>query len=61
MGELILKLTINRLLRSIHLFFKCLAKFVEKVKKRRSEPPLQVSSGNIQMDVINGKLYGINL
>lgn len=61
MGELILKLTINRLLRLIHFFFKCLAKFVEKFKKTRSEPPSQVSSGNVQRNVINGELYDIDL
>lgn len=61
MGELILKLTINRLLRLIHFFFKCLAKFIEKFKKTRSEPPSQVSSGNVQRNVINGELYDIDL
>lgn len=31
------------------------------LKRRRSEPPSQFSSGNVQMDVMNGELYGIDL
>lgn len=55
MGELIIKPTINRLLWSIYFFFKGLVKII--LKRRRSEPPSQVSSGNVQMDVMNGELY----
>lgn len=59
MGELIIKPTINRLLWSIYFFFKGLVKII--LKRRRSETPSQVSSGNVQMDFMNGELYGNDL
>lgn len=58
MGEIILKLAINCFGQFI-TFFKGLVKIV--LKRRRSEAPSQFSSGNVQMDVMNGELYGIDL